>query len=417
MGIPGIANKHHYQYFTLPNGIRIVHKPIRTNVAHVGVFINAGTRDELEHENGLSHYIEHTLFKGTKKRRAYHILSRLEDVGGEINAYTSKEETCIYTTILYEHYERAIELMADITFNSTFPEKEIEKEKAVIMDEINSYNDSPVEKIYEDFESMVFGSHPLGQSILGTPEHLKTFNSRHIKKFINRNYLPSEIVISSVGKLDVRVLHELADKHFSKVKAKAEKIERKKFKSYKPTEQTVQKQTHQSHCMIGGVAYHASHKHKTALILLNNILGGPCMNSRLNMTVREKHGLAYNIESSYASYSDTGIASIYLGTEKKSFDKTLSLVMMELKKLRETPLGTAQLKKGKQQLIGQISIAAESNQNLMQTMGKSMLLFDRIDSLEKVYKEIEKVSAKELMEVSREIYDERKLSVLTYESK
>lgn len=417
MGIPGIANKHHYQLFTLPNGVRVVHRPIRTNVAHVGVFINAGTRDELEHENGLSHFIEHTLFKGTRKRKAYHILSRLEDVGGEINAYTSKEETCLYTTILYEHYERAIELMADITFNSTFPEKEIEKEKAVIMDEINSYNDSPAEKIYEDFESMVFGAHPLGQSILGTPEHLKNFNARHIKKFINRNYLPSEIVIASVGKIDARILHDLVERNFSHIKAKAEKNERKKFKSYKPTELNVKKQTHQSHCMIGGVAYHASHKNKTALILLNNILGGPCMNSRLNMTVREKHGLAYNIESSYASYTDTGIASIYLGTEKNSFDKTLNLVLQELKKLRDTPLGTAQLKKAKQQLIGQISIAAESNHNLMQTMGKSMLLFDKIDALEKVYKEIDKITAKQLMEVSREVYDEKKLSMLTYESK
>lgn len=417
MGIPGIANKSHYQLFTLPNGIRVVHRPVRTPVAHVGVFINAGSRDELDHENGLSHYIEHTLFKGTRKRRAYHILSRLEDVGGEINAYTSKEETCIYTTILYEHYERALELMADITFNSTFPEKEIEKEKAVIMDEINSYNDSPIEKIYEDFESMIFGAHPLGKCILGTPEHLKKFTSRHIKKFINRNYRPSEIVISSVGKMDARILHSLVQKYFSHIKDKSEKNERIKFKAYKPSEHTVKKQTHQEHCMIGGIGYHASHKNKTALILLNNILGGPCMNSRLNLTVRERHGLAYNIESSYASYTDTGVATIYMGTEKSSFDKTLSLVMLELKKLRETSLGTSQLKKAKQQLIGQIAISAESNHNLMQTMGKSMLLFNKIDDLEKVYKEIDRVSAKQLMEVSREIYDEKKLSMLTYESK
>lgn len=407
------------EYFTLelPNGIRIVHKHVNSMVAHCSITINAGSRDELPKEHGLAHFIEHTIFKGTKKRHSHHVLSYLENVGGEINAYTTKEETCIYGSFTHSHYERWFNLLSDIVFNSTFPERELEKEKDIIIDEINSYKDNPSEQIYDDFEDLIFRGHPLGRNILGTPKNLKSFKREHILGFLGRNYLPGEMVISSVGQIPFSNLVRLVEKYFGQVESNSGTQERERYGGYVPENKTAKRRNHQSHCIIGGTAYEATNAKKTALILLNNVLGGPGLNSRLNMSVREKNGYCYNIDSHYHPFTDTGIFCIYFGTDADYLGKTLELVHKELKKFRELTLGTLQLKRAKQQLLGQVAISLESNLNEMLSMGKSTLIYNKIDTIEEINRKIEAVTAKEILEVANEIFDPMKLSVLSYNPK
>lgn len=307
--------------FTLRNGIRVVHQPMNRTVAHCGLLIGAGSRDEMEHEHGLAHYMEHGLFKGTKKRKTYHILSRLDAVGGEINAFTAKEETWIHGSFLTEHYERAIELIADIAFSAQFPDHEMEKEKEVIIDEINSYKDSPSEMIFEDFDEQLFGKHPLGRSILGTPESVKSFRKKHLIEFRKRNYSASNLVFSSAGNITTAKLKILLEKHFESYELKGSPLPREKKKGYKAKNQTVVKDIHQVHYVMGTLAYGYPHKMRPAFTLVNNLLGGPAMNNRLSLNIREKHGIAYQIDSTYAPFTDTGIFSIYLGTEKGQLKK------------------------------------------------------------------------------------------------
>jgi predicted Zn-dependent peptidase len=403
-----------YNIHTLPNGIRLVHKHTPSVVAHCGLTINAGSRDETPQEQGLAHFIEHLIFKGTSKRKAYQILSHMENVGGEINAYTSKEDTCIYATFMNMHYARCMDLISDIVFSSVFPDKEIEKEKDVVIDEINSYKDNPGEQIFDDFDDVVFHGHPLGNNILGTPAHLRKFTKNHIDVFIARNYLPSEMVISSVGNIDFSKLVKLAERYFGHWPAKLKTSPREPFTGYTPSTKIVKRRNHQVHCMLGSAAYHADHPSKTAMVLLNNILGGPGLNSRLNMGVREKYGFCYNLESHYQPYSDTGIFSIYMGTDHDHIDKTIFLVKRELNLLREKQLGSLQLKRAKQQLQGQVAISFESNLNEMLSIGKSLLMYDRIDNLEEINEKIQRVSALELLEVANEVFDPDNLSMLMF---
>lgn len=404
------------QYFThtLSNGIRLVHKPADTLVAHCGLTINAGSRDEFPQEQGLAHFIEHLIFKGTHKRKAYHILSHMENVGGEINAYTSKEDTCIYASFMNIHYARCLDLVSDIIFNSVFPEKEILKEKDVVIDEINSYKDNPGEQIFDDFDGLIFRDHPLGANILGTPRHLRKFSRSHIYEFLQRNYVTHEMVISSVGRIDFAKLIRLAERYFGHIPESRKASPRSKFVQYMPETRSIKRRNHQVHCVLGNEAYGADDHYKTAMVLLNNILGGPGLNSRLNMAVREKHGFCYNIESHYQPYSDTGIFSIYLGTDHENIDKAVSLVMRELSLLREKRLGSLQLKRAKQQLQGQVAISFESNLNEMLSLGKSVLLYDRIDTIAQINEKIEKVSASDLMHVANEIMQPQQLSMLMY---
>ncbi len=404
-----------YYFHTLSNGLRLVHKHASGVVAHCGLTINAGSRDETPKEQGLAHFIEHLVFKGTSKRRAYQILSHMENVGGEINAYTSKEDTCIYASFMNMHYGRCLDLISDIVFSSVFPDKEIEKEKDVVIDEINSYKDNPGEQIFDDFDDIIFHGHPLGNNILGTPAHLRKFGKKHINSFITRNYLPSEMVISSVGKIDFARLVKLVERYFGHWPAGLRPNPRKPFVEYLPSQKFVKRRNHQVHCMVGNTAYHADHPKKTAMVLLNNILGGPGLNSRLNMGVREKYGFCYNLESHYQPYSDTGIFSIYMGTDSEHIDKTLNLVKRELTLLREKPLGSLQLKRAKQQLQGQVAISFESNLNEMLSIGKSLLMYDRIDTLEEINDKIQNLSALELQEVANEVFDQNRLSMLMFQ--
>jgi len=403
-----------YESFTLSNGIRLIHKFTPSVVAHCGLIINAGSRDEGKHEHGMAHFIDHVFFKGTKKRKAYHILSRLEDVGGQINAYTAKEETCIYSSFINNYYNRSIELISDIIFNSTFPNKELNIEKEVILDEINSYKDIPGELIYDNFEELIFQNETIGRNILGNPENIKHFTKKDIELFIKNNYFTDEMVFCSVGKIKFSKLKKLFEKYFGAIPSSFRKNKRIKFENYRPDQKIFHKNTFQAHCIIGNIAYDIKDNRRIGLALLNNILGGPGLNSRLNLSLREKKGYVYNVESTYSPYSDTGVLSIYFGTEKGNLEKSIHLVHKEFIRLKISKLGSLQLKKFKRQLTGQLAISAESNENLMLAMAKSYLIFNRIDSLKKVSKKIEALTAEQIMDIANEVLNSDKLSTLIY---
>jgi predicted Zn-dependent peptidase len=403
--------------FRLPNGIRLVHEHANGPVAHCGVYIGAGSRDEEEKEHGLAHFIEHAIFKGTHKRKVYHVLTRLENIGADLNAFTTKEETCIYASFQRCYYQRALELIADILFNSVFPDKELIKEKSVIMEEISSYKDTPSDQIFDDFEELVFAGHPLGRNILGKKANLRRFTRSHIRHFIEKNYTPDQMIISSVGNIPFPKLIRLADRYFEKVTSVNPPRTRIPFAGYQPVSKKVRKSTFQTHSVIGNLAYDFCDPRRVPMALLTNILGGPGMNSRLNLSVREKHGLTYNIESSYTPYTDTGLFTIYLGVDNGLLDRTTHYVNVELDKLRNVRLGTNQIGIARKQFIGQLAIAWESNLGRMLSMGKGILVMNRVQSLEEMCHQIESVTAGQLMEIAGEVLDPDRLSRLTYLSR
>jgi predicted Zn-dependent peptidase len=400
--------------FELSNGLRVIHRQTNGEVGHCGLAINAGSRDELEHQQGLAHFIEHCIFKGTKQRKTYHILSRLDSVGGEINAYTTKEETWVYGSFLAKHLDRAIELIADICLHSTFPEKEIAKEKDVIVDEINSYLDAPDEMILDDFEELVFKGHPIGRNILGTTESVRALSRHDILEFTERRYVSQGMVLSSSGPASAAKVKKVCEKYLLESVKVGPSRPRAPFSGYLPSHKELNRETFQVHYVLGTEGYAADSPHRTGLVLLNNLLGGPAMNSRLNLHIRERHGIAYNIESGYTPYSDTGLFHIYLGTDERMFGRAKKLVNNELKRLRERKLGTVQLHMSKQQLIGQIALSQESGAGTMLALGKSYLTYNRVDSLEEVYRAIESVSAEDLLKIANEIFAPDRLSSITY---
>lgn len=404
------------QYHTLNNGIRLVHIPAPGPVGHLGVFINAGTRDEPEGMEGLAHFIEHMIFKGTRKRKAYHILNRMESVGGDINAFTTKEYTCIYTSFLSNWYGRAAELLSDIALNSIFPHREMEKEKDIIIEEINSYLDTPSEQIYDDFEGALFRGHAMGRSILGKPEFVKAFRQEDLTSFYSSCYDGHHLVICSVGGISFSRVLKYADKYFSGIEGKASAFTRQSPAIYLPFSTTEERKTYQSHSIIGNRAFARGDKRRFAFGLLNNVLGGPGMNSRLNMVVREKYGYAYSVDSFYFPYSDTGVWGIYLGTDNGSTNKAIKLIMKELSRMRNTKLGSLQLSQAKKQYLGQIAIAFDSNVNVMLSGGRSYLFDKKILSIEDIYARIEHVTASDLMEIAEEVFSPDKLSTLTYKA-
>jgi predicted Zn-dependent peptidase len=400
--------------YTLPNGIRLIHKYVDSPVGHLGILINTGSRDEKHDEHGLAHFIEHSVFKGTKNRKAFHILSRIEDVGGELNAYTTKEETTLYSTFLAEFYERTAELLSDILFNSTYPEKELKREKEVVLEEINSYKDSPSELIFDEFEELIYDGHPIARNILGNPVNLAAFNRESILRFIGNNYHTDQMVISSVGKIDFGELIKLTEKYFGQAETKLRQNGRMRFDNYIPGNLLVEKDTFQSHCMMGNLAFDVMHPKRITMVLLNNIIGGQAMNSRLNMALRERKGMAYNIESGYTAYTDTGLFNVYFGTDHENLEKAINLVLKEFKLLREKKLGVLQLSKAQKQLMGQIAISTENREDLMLTIGKSYLLFNKVDTEQTIFKKIEAISPIDLLEVANMVLDESQMSRLVY---
>lgn len=399
---------------TLDNGLRLVHKRIPGLVAHCGLIINIGSRDESDREHGIVHFIEHMLFKGTGKRKAFHILSRLEDVGGELNAYTTKEETAVHASFLKDDYERAIELISDVTFNSIFPDKEIEKEKDVVIEEINSYLDNPAELIFDDFEEMIFHDQPIGRNILGTEKTIKSFSRKELSNFVSENYNTSQMVFCSVGNISDEKILKLFKTYFSKLVTPERKDRDIRRWNYKPSVVTKKKDTYQNHCVIGNTAYDFKDSRRMRMFLLNNIIGGQGMNSRLNLSLREKNGLAYNVESSYNPYFDTGIFLIYFGTDSQYLDKSISITMTELKKLRESKLGTIQLSKAKNQIKGYLVRGYENHESLMLSLGKSLQVFGKIDTIEEICRKIDNVTASEILETANDIFEPSQLSTLIY---
>ena len=403
-----------YNIHTLSNGLRIIHEPSSSKVAYCGFAVDAGTRDEAENEQGMAHFVEHLIFKGTRKRKAWHILNRMENVGGDLNAYTNKEETVIYSAFLTEHFGRALELLADIVFHSTFPQNEIEKETEVIIDEIQSYEDSPSELIFDDFEDMIFRNHPLGRNILGRPDLLKKFRSEDAMAFTSRFYQPSNMVFFVLGDFNFQKIVRQVEKLLVDLPLVTVENQRTIPPLYVPEQLVVHKETHQAHVMIGSRGYNAYDDKRTALYLLNNILGGPGMNSRLNVSLRERRGLVYTVESNLTSYTDTGAFCIYFGTDPEDVDTCLKLTYKELKRMRDVKMTSSQLMAAKKQLIGQIGVASDNNENNALGMAKTFLHYNKYESSESVFRRIEALTAEGLLEVANEMFAEEYLSTLIY---
>ena len=403
-----------YQTYTLSNGLRIIHKPDSTAVTYCGLVINTGSRDETEQEQGMAHFIEHMLFKGTEKRRSGHIINRLENVGGELNAYTSKEETVVYAIVLNEYFERAMELVFDIAFHSTFPQKEIDKEVVIIVDEIQSYNDSPSELIFDDFEELIFANHPIAHNILGKPEILEHYSTDDAVRFVRKNYKPEEMVFFVLGDLDFNRLIRMGEKYLKSENFIKESVVRTSPTSYLPVRKEIDKNTHQVHFMLGNRSYNLYHPNRLGMYLLTNILGGPGMNSLLNLSIREKHGLVYNVESNYQPFTDTGMWSVYFGCDTENATRCEQLVLAELQKLREQPLSDNALRKYKLQLMGQMAISSEQKENFALSLGKSFMRYGKIEDLESVKKRIEAITAEDLQNIAIEMYNPDQLSVLIY---
>lgn len=406
--------KQLYNTHTLSNGLRIIHEPSFSKVAYCGFAIDAGTRDEAENEQGMAHFVEHLIFKGTQKRKAWHILNRMENVGGDLNAYTNKEETVVYSAFLTEHFGRALELLTDIVFHSTFPQNEIEKETEVIIDEIQSYEDTPSELIFDDFEDMVFRNHSLGRNILGKPEQLRQFRTEDAAAFTARFYQPSNMVFFLLGDFDFKKVVRQVEKLLADAPLVQVDNCRVAPPLYVPERLVVHKDTHQAHVMIGSRGYNAYDDKRTGLYLLNNILGGPGMNSRLNVSLRERRGLVYTVESNLTSYTDTGAFCIYFGTDPKDVDTCLKLTYKELKRMRDVKMTSSQLVAAKKQLIGQIGVASDNNENNALGMAKTYLHYNKYESPESVYERIESITTDSLLEIANEMFAEEYLSTLIY---
>ncbi len=403
-----------YQYHELKNGIRLVHRQQHGDVAHLGVIVQAGSSDESPEQQGLAHFIEHLIFKGTQKRSNYQVLSRLENVGADLNAFTTKEDTSVYASIQGRYYHRAAELLADIVFHSVFPEKEIEKEKAVVMDEINSYKDNPAEWIHDEFDEMIFKGHPLGRNILGTRGKLKRYTRSDVLGFYNTNYIPRHIVITSVANFPFSKVKAVAEKYFSIPETGQTSGIRMPFADYAAKTVTRKYSRHQAHAVIGNIACSAHDDRRFVMALLNNILGGPAMNSRLNIALRERNGIAYNLESNYQPFSDTGLFSIYCGTDDILMSRAIELIHKELQKLRGISLTPVGLHTAKRQLMGQLAISLESHQNEMLSIGKNLLVYGKVDPIEVIYHKIENITALNLKEMANEVFSPAQLSTLIF---
>ncbi|MBO3272641.1 MULTISPECIES: M16 family metallopeptidase [Hymenobacter] len=404
-----------YDLLELPNGIRVLHKQVpHTKIAHCGFLLDIGSRDERPEQQGLAHFWEHMAFKGTERRKSFHILNRLETVGGELNAYTTKEKICFYASLLSTHFERAFELLTDLTFHSVFPEKEIEKERGVILEEMSMYLDAPDDAIIDDFDEVIFGQHALGHNILGTRQSVSSFQQADFRQFLSENVRTDRLVFSSVSNLPFKEVKRLAEKYLAPLPAQLGDRPRTSFAGYQRRELLERKPITQAHCLIGGPAYAIDDDRRIPFFLLNNVLGGPGMNSRLNLGVREKFGLVYAIDSTYSPYTDTGMFGIYFGTEKKQVNRTIGLVQKELKRLREKPLGGLQLHTAKEQLMGQLAMAEESNGGLMQLLAKSTLDLNRVEPITEIFDRVRTITATELLDMANDVLREDNLSVLQY---
>ena len=419
-----------YNTYTLDNGLRIIHLPSDSKVVYCGYQINAGTRNEDPGEEGLAHFCEHVTFKGTERRKAWHILNCLESVGGDLNAYTNKEGTVYYSAILKEHIARAVDLLTDIVFHSVYPQAEIDKEVEVICDEIESYNDSPAELIYDEFENIIFKGSPLGHNILGTAEQVRSFKTEDALRFTRKLYRPDNAIFFAYGDIDFKKLVRLLKKSFlsEERRVKSEKfnspeaqtqfnIQHSTFNTQHSFEgQTIvmQKNTHQAHVMIGTRAYDVNDSRRMPLYLLNNMLGGPGMNAKLNLALREHNGLVYTVESTMVAYGDTGIWSIYFGCDEHDVKRCLRLVRKELDKFMQKPLSEAQLKAAKKQIKGQIGVACDNRENFALDFGKSFLHYGWEKNVDRLYEQVDEITAEQIQAVAQELFDKDRLTTLIF---
>ena len=426
-----------YNTYTLDNGLRIIHLPSDSKVVYCGYQINAGTRNEEPGEEGLAHFCEHVTFKGTERRKAWHILNCLESVGGDLNAYTNKEGTVYYSAILKEHIARAVDLLSDIVFHSVYPQAEIDKEVEVICDEIESYNDSPAELIYDEFENILFKGSPLGHNILGTAEQVRAFKTEDALRFTRKLYRPDNAIFFAYGDIDfkklVKLLKTLNFEHgtlnFMNSKTSEtptaemeagdanHKVQSSMFNvQSKVAGQTIvmQKNTHQAHVMIGTRAYDVNDDRRMPLYLLNNMLGGPGMNAKLNLALREHNGLVYTVESTMVAYGDTGTWSIYFGCDEHDVKRCLRLVRKELDKFMQKPLSDAQLKAAKKQIKGQIGVACDNRENFALDFGKSFLHYGWEKNVDRLYEQVDEITAAQIQAVAQELFDKERLTTLIF---
>ena len=429
-----------YNTYTLDNGLRIIHLPSDSKVVYCGYQINAGTRNEEPGEEGLAHFCEHVTFKGTERRKAWHILNCLESVGGDLNAYTNKEGTVYYSAILKEHIARAVDLLTDIVFHSVYPQAEIDKEVEVICDEIESYNDSPAELIYDEFENIIFKGSPLGHNILGTAEQVRSFKTEDALRFTRKLYRPDNAIFFAYGDIDFKNLVRLLKKSFlsEERRVKSEETtfgDRRESQFNSPEAQAqfniqhstfntqhsfegqtivMQKNTHQAHVMIGTRAYDVSDSRRMPLYLLNNMLGGPGMNAKLNLALREHNGLVYTVESTMVAYGDTGIWSIYFGCDEHDVKRCLRLVRKELDKFMQKPLSEAQLKAAKKQIKGQVGVACDNRENFTLDFGKSFLHYGWEKNVDRLYKQVDEITAEQIQAVAQELFDKDRLTTLIF---
>ena len=422
--MPKNIEKMKYNTYTLDNGLRIIHLPSDSKVVYCGYQINAGTRDEEPGEEGLAHFCEHVTFKGTERRKAWHILNCLESVGGDLNAYTNKEGTVYYAAILKEHIARAVDLLSDIVFHSTYPQQEIDKEVEVICDEIESYNDSPAELIYDEFENILFKGNSLGHNILGTAEQVRQFTTEDALRFTRKLYRPDNAVFFAYGDIDFKKLVTLLKRSVGseELRVKNEEFnsrEEERMKgeeSNSPKGQTIvmEKHTHQAHVMIGTQAYDVHDDRRMPLYLLNNILGGPGMNAKLNLALREHNGLVYTVESTMVAYGDTGTWSIYFGCDEHDVKRCLRLVRKELDKFMEKPLSDAQLRAAKKQIKGQIGVACDNRENFALDFGKSFLHYGWEKNVDRLYEQVDEITAEQIQAVAKELFDKDRLTTLIF---
>ncbi len=400
---------------TFSNGMRLVYLERKALVAHLGVMILGGSRYERPDEEGLAHFLEHCIFKGTQKRKALDIFSDLDSVGGELNAYTNKEEICIHTSFRKTHFGIASELMGDIVQNASFPEDEISKEREVVLDEIISYLDSPSERIFDEFESLVFKNHSLGYNTLGSNESVSSFRRDHLKDYMQRFFKAPNIVLSFVGDLPFDAVIAQLEEDFGNMnggEVTNNLTQPEPFQHFKIRDKQA---NYQTHTVIGGQAPSYHDDNRRAMTLLTNVLGGPALNSRLTLLIREQYGYAYNIEAGFSSYSDSGLWSIYMGTDRKYLDKALELIYKELATIREEGLSEKDLVQAKEQLKGHLALSLDSNMELMFSLAKSVLIHGKVDSVAEIYKQIDAITEQEIAEVAKVHFDPEQLGELVFE--
>jgi predicted Zn-dependent peptidase len=398
--------------FTLSNGIRVVYQQVATTkIFHGGFFLDVGSRDESTANQGIAHFWEHMAFKGTRKRNYLHIISSLDSIGGELNAFTDKERIVFFASVRDQYAERAIDVLSDITFNSIFPDSQIEKERGVILEEMSMYLDNPDDSLHDEFEAVIYKNHPMGMNILGNRDTVKSFQRKDFLSFFRNHLDTKRIVFSCVGNLPVGDIEKLAAKYFD-VKKAVRKAVRKKSVVYKPREKELIRPVKQAKCAIGRDAYPMLHENRIPFYMLVNMLGGPGMNSRLNLSLREKYGFVYSIDAHYVSYTDTGMFAVFFGTDPKQLDKAIGLVNKELTKFCEKPLTAKQLLASKEQIKGQLAMSEENNLSHMMMMGRSILNRNSVPSLEEIFQTIDETSSRKLLTIAQDMFDTTRLSYL-----